>query len=151
MRWITAIGVLMVGMAATGCRSTMVCYGPRAVTVEQLWAGGDWRVTRIVGSDAELAAGRRVPELKFMPDGTVGGFSGVNTIGGSANVDALRAGRLELSPLVMTRMAGPPDAMKLESAFTQALNDPGLTWRIDGERLILSRGGAAVMELTRAK
>jgi heat shock protein HslJ len=67
----------------------------------------------------------------------VSGFSGVNRFAGTTEIAALREGKLALTPLAVTRMAGPPAAMDLENRFLTALQQ-ARSFRIDGDALRLA-------------
>jgi heat shock protein HslJ len=74
-------------------------------------------------------------------------MSGVNRYG--ARVDA-GPGWLRVGGAMSTRMAGPPEAMALESEFLSRLQRAG-GWRIDGDRLrLLDAKGLELMTLRRA-
>lgn len=78
----------------------------------------------------------RPPVLRFDGDGRVTGTTGVNRLAGAW---ALASGVLTLGPLAMTRRAGPPARMAVESALVSALEGPLAVAR-DGDGLRL--GGA---------
>lgn len=82
---------------------------------------GEWILKFLAGAtlpdDVAVPKDAKAPTLKIAADGTVSGFSGVNRVMGKL---AGTEGKL-FGPLAGTRMAGPPQAMKLETAFLQAL------------------------------
>lgn len=78
----------------------------------------------------------RPPVLRFDGDGRVSGTTGVNRLTATW---ALADGVLTLGPLAMTRKAGPPARMAVESALVAALDGP-LALAPDGGGLRL--GGA---------
>lgn len=96
---------------------------------------GLWSVETMNGSKIE----GRPPTLDIGQDGRVGGFAGVNRFTTTLDLQALREGRFRVEPAAMTRMAGPPEAMALESAFMQMLLAAD-TAAIEGTRLRLSGG-----------
>ena len=76
---------------------------------------GEWTVTEIGGK--RLVAATEVV-LAFGSDGAFSGDSGVNRLRASYG---LEGGRLELSEIIATRMAGPPEVMEQESRLLAAL------------------------------
>ena len=74
--------------------------------------------------------------------GRVTGRSAVNTYGGACTVTSTTpsSGTLAVGALMSTRMAGPPDAMRAESAF-HALLTGCTAWSVDGAALTLRDGG----------
>lgn len=77
---------------------------------ERLRPDGAWLLVEIEGEQVDETAPRQV---RF-EDGHVGGRVGVNRFSGSYSVawDAI-----EFGPAALTRMAGPPELMDLESRF----------------------------------
>lgn len=76
---------------------------------------GEWLVEE-VGGKRMVAATEVV--LAFGPDGAFSGDSGVNRLRASYGFEG---GRLELSEIMATRMAGPPEVMEQESRLLAAL------------------------------
>lgn len=111
---------------------------------------GEWAVKTLGGKDISslLPAGSKVPTLDFKPDGSVSGFAGVNRLSSKLNLAELAKGQFSLSPAAMTMMAGPPESMKVEQMFTEALNQArGL--KLDGNTLSLTKDGSSLMSLVR--
>jgi heat shock protein HslJ len=75
---------------------------------------GSWRLVEITGETVDPAA---PGEIRF-DDGRVSGQVGVNRFTGSYTVTG---DTIEFGPAAVTRMAGPPERMDLESRFHQAL------------------------------
>ncbi|GBR26035.1 hypothetical protein AA0473_1045 [Acetobacter orleanensis NRIC 0473] len=73
---------------------------------------GTWKAERI--GDAPVAEGGKPPLLNIAADGTVSGFSGCNRVRGKATIDGAA---LTFGPLMTTRMACLPQAMKTEQLF----------------------------------
>lgn len=119
-----AAGIIVLAITGpcvlSGCGS-MEKAGEHLVATENLWR--EWNLSAIEGRPVgDLFPGvARAPSLKFADDGSVSGFAGVNRLASSIDLEALAAGRFLMSPAVTTKMAGPPDAMRLESQFTQLL------------------------------
>jgi len=105
---------------------------------------GTWTLTELEGTG--LGALARPAELTIGADGTLAGFSGVNRFSGRVAPEALADGHLRAGPLVSTRMAGPPEAMAVESRLLALLGMP-LEWRREGARLELLRDGAVLARL----
>lgn len=136
--WMVRVSALAVAaataLAVGGCASAGKGDDSRDVTMfssaqEGLAAlAGDWKLIEIDGRPisemAPLDMLRREPVLTIKPDGSAGGFSGVNTFGSELRAEALRTSRFSLGPIAMTRMAGPPELMSIESKLTLALSEP---------------------------
>ena len=89
----------------------------------------DWAVTTIDGESVE----GRPPSLRFAADGSLSGFTGVNRMFGRYEI---RDGLLAVVGVGVTRMAGPPAAMQLESRILDAINAGGaITWSVDSMRI----------------
>jgi heat shock protein HslJ len=125
--------VLLAAMAAGGCASGGKGEQAREVTsfhaasegVSAL--AGEWTVfeldQRPIVEQLHDSAARR-PSLTIKPDGSVGGFSGVNQFGSELLGQELTRSRFALGPIAMTRMAGPPELMSIEAKLTLALSEP---------------------------
>lgn len=111
---------------------------------------GDWTVRTIMGKDvsAMLPEAGRVPYVTITSEGQFGGFSGVNRVASRLDVPAIARGEFRLAPVMMTKMAGPPEAMAVERRFAEALGKVS-AFTIDGEMLRLSDGRSDVMTLVR--
>ena len=87
-----------------------------------------------------------VPTLRIV-DGRASGSGGVNRWSAAARVDG---DAIRLSDAIVTRRAGPPEAMAIESAFLGRLRQAA-RWRLDGGRLrLLDDAGRELMTLRRA-
>ena len=71
----------------------------------------------IDGNEYDLADDR--PYIEFNDNGRISGFTSINRCSGSMQLDD--QGRARWSPLASTKMAGPPELMKQESVFLEAL------------------------------
>lgn len=104
---------------------------------------GEWVVRAIDG--VRIDADRR-PTITFAQDGAVSGFAGVNRFSGQLKPPGEGFG---FGPLASTKMAGPAEAMNLETSFFRAVervrgftyssNDLVLTGDAGAEALRLSR------------
>jgi heat shock protein HslJ len=72
----------------------------------------------------------------------------VNRFTSSVDMDRLRRGEFAMKPAASTKMAGPPDAMRLEDRFLEALG-AATGFRVEGESLTLTKGAEPVMRLVR--
>lgn len=102
-----------------------------AVPVE---LAGSWILLEIDG-EAVTEAGK-TPSLDILEDGSVAGVGGVNRF--HTQLEVLD-GRMSLGPIAATKMAGPPEAMDLESAFLTRLGGVS-TFEIEGDTLLLRAG-----------
>lgn len=109
-------------------------------------AGTAWRLASMAGAPADAAA-RGPVTMAFDAAGRVAGHSGVNRYTMRAEAGS---GWIRVSAGITTRMAGPPEAMRLESEVLARLQRAG-AWRIDGDRLrLLDAEGGELMTLQRA-
>jgi heat shock protein HslJ len=89
------------------------------VTAERSLLVGRWLVQDINGADVLDGA---QPTLDFGEDGSLSGSSGLNRMRGRYSViDA----ELRTSPVMTTRMAGPPAVMNQERRLVEALEAGG--------------------------
>ncbi len=102
---------------------------------------GDWLVVEIDGEPIDTEAAR---EVRFEGD-RVSGKVGVNRFTGSFSRNG---DMLEVGPVALTRMAGPPELMALEQRFTSHL-EGALEIGQEGTELTLSEGDRAIL-LSRA-
>jgi heat shock protein HslJ/uncharacterized protein YecT (DUF1311 family) len=111
------------------------------------WQGVDWKLIRMVrdGQDVPLVANSKVT-ASFHAAGRVAGMASVNRYFGSYKASG--DGRIEWpTPAVgATRMAGPPELMKQEALFLDALGKVSRA-RMEGARLVLMTGDGSI-ELT---
>ncbi|MER7072417.1 META domain-containing protein [Terrabacter sp. NPDC000476] len=96
-------------------------------------AGTSWIVVELAGR----ATSEPRPQLTFGEGGRVGGSTGVNRLGGRY---AVADGVLTVTDTVMTRMAGPPDAMDQEQRLLEVLGEPRQLTAGEGELIL---GGPA--------
>lgn len=111
-------------------------------------AGTEWRLVDVGGRVAIGGNGTRVPFLSFdATTSSVQGHSGVNSFRGPYALDGKS---LRVENLAMTRMAGSPELMQQESAFTSAIH-AARSYRIAAEELQLLDGGGATLARLVAK
>jgi heat shock protein HslJ len=83
-------------------------------------ATGEWSLTQLKGR--AVGAGK-APWIRIEDGGKVSGWAGVNQISSQLDAAALSRGEFKTSPIIATRMAGPPESMKVESDLLSALHD----------------------------
>jgi heat shock protein HslJ len=105
--------------------------------------GQEWGLTELNGKPIEQrnGAGAEPPDLKFDAEKkTISGSTGINRLAGSYKLDA---NKLKFGNLATTRMAGPEELMKQETAFVNALESVD-SWKRTGDRLELLSGDKVV-------
>lgn len=121
---------LCLALAATGCSSPAQNRGaakdpstPGAAALPSL-VGTEWGCVELTGPDgSSVPVTDQPPTMRIAADGRASGFAGVNryftqaTFGNS--ITAVTP--LQFGPVGATRMAGPPERMALEAAFTSML------------------------------
>lgn len=113
---------------------------------------GTWRLVSLNGQDITQRAESlpKPPTIAFAADAGISGFAGVNRFTGRLEKSHLAGGVFKTSPLAMTRMAGPPEAMQLEGEFATALSKATL-FKLDANTLELLAGASSLAILQRAK
>ena len=132
--------------ATAGCETTSDATPPIPLPV----IVGDWRLVQF-GEEAPAslpAEQDQRPTLVIDEAGKVNGFAGVNRYGSELSADELAEGMFFLGTIVSTRMAGPREAMDLETRFLRTLGEAS-TFRVDGEVLVLETGGESLLRFTR--
>lgn len=127
--WMVVLGVLSACMA--GCAATGSASGSSPV--------GSWVLSEMEGRPVEIPAGALTPTLVIERGGSISGLAGINHYSGSLREGPDR-GRFDLGPLAVTRMAGPPEAMRLETMYLTLLNAAD-AWKFDGRILVLTGPG----------
>ncbi len=111
---------------------------------------GDWNLRCIDRIPVTVPEDARVPNLSISPDGKVSGFAGVNRVSGGFDPATLAEGRLSFGPMAMTKMAGPPELMKIEDDFTKALARVTRA-RIENNQLVFASDTSDLMRFNRAE
>jgi heat shock protein HslJ len=129
---------LAVTLLGTGCTGETAPEANVVDTTEPLvtFEDTDWVLTELNGEAVEVAESMKRPSIRFDSEThLVAGHSAVNQYSGGYTME----GDLpEFGPMRMTMMAGPPEAMELESGFMKALESM-TGWRItDGALYFLS-------------
>lgn len=106
--------------------------------------GTRWTVETLVsaGMSSSVPAGTAA-FVNFTDDGKVTGSTGCNSFGGTAKVDGAK---ITFGELIMTKMACDGAAGDLEASVLRVL-DQALTYRIDGNRLVLEAPDGSSLEL----
>jgi heat shock protein HslJ len=118
--------------------------GPEAAAVAPLI--GEWSLIRMNG-DA-LPAGGETPTIAFDAGGAVSGTTGVNRYTTTAEPAQLAEGRVALRPIAATKRAGPPEAMRRETQFLDALRKVRV-WKLSGRTLYLEDGRKELLAFRR--
>jgi heat shock protein HslJ len=127
-----------------GCAST-----PRSEAPVGAPAGspvGAWLLVSIGGDPlpAPLPTGARAPTLVIESEGAISGVAGVNRFSGRADHEAWGEGLIRFGPFAVTRMAGPPEAMAIESSYLAALAESrGFT--VSAGALVLTGEGGELL------
>lgn len=110
--FVLAVLATLVALSLSGCRAADPT--PRELSHDAL--AGVWDLESLAAVPT-LPEGDR-PNLEFSENGQVAGFAGVNRL---STALSLAPDRAAFSSPITTRMAGPPERMQLEFAFTQAI------------------------------
>jgi heat shock protein HslJ len=110
---------------------------------------GEWKLTQLPGTDLAASA-VPLPTLSIASSGQVSGFSGVNRYTSTLDMAAASHGEFRLSPTASTRMAGIPEAQKLEDHYLAALQS-ATGFKADATTLTLTRGTQTVLGFARAE
>ncbi len=138
-----AAGVAVI-LILTGCRA-----GGRSSKDPMASLAGEWTLDWMQGTGPVApSTGRPAPSITIATDGKVTGFTGVNRMSSSLDTARAAKGEFALGPTASTRMAGPPEAMQLETDFLDAL-ERATRYRIDGNHLVLSDASGEVLRLAR--
>lgn len=107
---------------------------------------GEWMIKSLQGKPVAAA---KLPWIRVESGGGLSGWAGVNQISSQLDQSALGRGEFKPSPIISTRMAGPPEAMKLETDVLAALQN-ARAFVINAEVLELrSDSGVSVASFTR--
>lgn len=106
---------------------------------------GSWTLVEIDG--APITAVGKTPTLEIVDDGSVSGVGGVNRFHTQLK---LVDGRMSFGPVAATKMAGPPEAMDLESTYFTRLGSAS-SYETDGETLRLWAGDNETLTFERTK
>lgn len=132
MNWIVPAFVAILACIA-GCATTEL-----SGATPYSHPAGSWTLTTIETKPLPdpLPPGLRPVMLTIDADGAVSGNAGINQYSGSVDTGDWPNGEIEFGPMAVTRMAGPPEAMALESRYLGAL-DAVRTFVVDADALTL--------------
>jgi heat shock protein HslJ len=108
---------------------------------------GNWKLVDFAG--AALAEGLESPTLEINEGGETAGFAGVNRFMTSVDPGEFFQGRLVFAPAASTMMAGPPEAMELETRYLDRLASV-TGYFIEGDELRLFAGEELVLTFQRS-
>lgn len=113
---------------------------------------GEWTLSKLEGADIAslLPASMRRPSLAFGSDGKVSGSTGINRLTSMIDTQALMRGEFKLAPTATTKMAGPAEAMDVESKFLSALTR-AKSAKVSGNTLSLSDGARELLSFVKGK
>lgn len=140
MRMLALLALLASLTLIAGCSSTPA---PKGAVETSTLIGPVWRVVELNGNKIDDAMGLR---LEFAAESRVSGNTGVNSMFGTYT--SAKPGAIAFSKLGMTRRAGPPPAMQIESEFTRTLEKVN-AYRVDGAMLNLRDGTKVIIKLRR--
>lgn len=138
--------MLCLVLAATGCSSPVQTGGangaPSVTGATRLpsLTGTEWNCIELIGRDGtSVSVTDRQPTISITADGKVSGFAGVNRFFTEATFGNTTTAvtPVKFGPVGATRMAGPPERMQLEGAFTSMLE------RVRSAQVVAGRGAAA--------
>lgn len=139
--------ILVTACGSTRSNSASPEPGPDETGVSAGIEGKEWRLVDVGGKAAIPGIGTRTASISFdAKAASVRGNSGLNSFFGPYAVDGAK---LRIENLAMTRMAGSPELMAQESAFTAALHS-ARAWRVKGDVLELLDEKNAVLASLRA-
>lgn len=143
----TALLLLAISLALLPACATSPRPGDHSKAATETLAASPWTLRTIDGR--AIPETERPPTLTITLAGAVGGHAGVNRFAGRTDPDALKAGRVTFSSLITTKMAGPPELMRLESDYLAALGRAA-AYRASGDSLTLvDAAGAPVLTFGR--
>lgn len=142
-----AAGAALAGCAATTSDDARADADLAAAVPFPAITDTDWRCIELVNAEGEtVPVTEDPPTLRIAADARANGFAGVNRFGCGTkfgNSTAATVLPIEFGPVMATRMAGPPERMELERAFTDmlgAVRTAEVTRGEDGAFALILRG-----------
>jgi heat shock protein HslJ len=127
------LAVLALAGLVTSCNTA-----PERPTITWSLTGTVWKLVELNG---QPVGANKLPSLTLdAANGTVAGWAGVNRFTGTFRQ---QEAALSFGPVAATKMAGPENAMKLESEFLATLGRV-TAWKADGLMLSLLAGETEV-------
>jgi heat shock protein HslJ len=139
---VAVAAALLAGCAATTPTPSPTPTNPKGGTL----TGFEWQLNTLNGQQAP--AGPKPVTANFDAK-TLSGFAGVNTYSGGYTAGA--DGAFKAGPLAATQMAGPPEAMQLESGYLQALQAATTYQAADGKLTLYGPDGTPTITFLAAK
>lgn len=152
LRIMSAVVVMAAALAwllgSAGCESMGSAGGSSLTSIKDLV--GQWTVTQLDGTDIGklLPASLKKPSLDFGSDGKVTGTTGLNRLTSMIDTEALMKGQFKLAPAATTKMAGPKEAMDVESKFLNALTN-AKNFKLSGDSLSLTDGAKELVRFVK--
>lgn len=109
------VTLLSLALFLPACRSRNTI-GPTDSPAHSI--AGEWTARSLNGRPVTAL---KAPWIRIEVGGALRGWAGVNQISSQLDEPALARGEFKSSPIIATRMAGPPEAMQLETDFIAAL------------------------------
>lgn len=146
-----SIAIAAAALPLPACESSSSMVTQAANLLQQL--DGEWVLQQLGGQDVAsmLPPGSKQPTLNFSPDGSISGFGGVNRLMTKAEPADLMSGKLDLSRLASTLMAGPAPAMDVENKYVSALRQSRSLSIDKSGALNLSDGAKTLLHFTKAR
>jgi heat shock protein HslJ len=124
---------------------------PPASAREQL--AGEWLAVSIQGEPVDkMMAGvpiREFPSLALVEDDRVAGSTAVNRWSAQLDMEKAESGAFVLGSAISTRMAGPPEVMKVEQRFLAALEASKMFSITDGVLILKDAEGKETMRFSK--
>lgn len=145
---VTAVLVLLASVLALGACSGAGKDDPARAALQSI--SGEWVLSEINGAPLRdtLPDNFRAPTLSIDAEGNVSGFAGINRMRGSLDPAALARGEFRVPSMASTKMAGPPEAMSVESRYLQAITDAE-AYSLEEGTLVLRRGDQPLLRFVR--
>ena len=137
----TRIIAIMVVSTVLGCSGSDRRNDADALVIGDI-AAIDWQLARMqLGAEDIKPIKSSLVVFRCTPDGEVAGSASINRYSGSMVTEGSRI--LRWNPMRVTRMAGPPELMKQESFFLEAISKTTRMARF-GRNLILENASEGV-------
>ena len=139
--------ILTVLISLAGCDTLETSEAKKdSITAENLStiAGKQWQLTNMIIDGETYPLETKKPTISFTVHGKIAGFASVNKYFGLVEIDEI--GNIKWpSPFGSTRMAGPDNLMKQESAFLSTIPKIDLISLTDDKLTLSSKDGKTVL------
>lgn len=133
---LVAIAALALVAACSSSTSTLTTTATKGGTITGSWNASMVNGGQVPGGSAQITA--------TFQNGTISGFSGVNTYSGPYTAGS--DGAFKAGPLVATQKAGPPEAMQLETGYLAALGKAVTYSAANGQLTLFGADGAPLVK-----